>query len=320
MRLDGSGGGDAQQLQQADGDVRQRTAHSVELEALRQRVPRRQQRGHPGLDTRHKGQVVFVQDLVAGIPHGLQALARGDDVWQSVANFNVFFEALVLLVLRIVFVRHAPLVASKDGTGLQGAGDLAVACNAVWGVAGGFNGVGSVQGRIIEGQLHEIALDGLAHVSQAVLAVQLVAAHDLVFVQGDSGDANLEALKEAGDVAHRSANAAANVHHVAIRTQLQLRGQVILMTTDRFGKRLKLVLEAEVEAAAPAPFVKDSRQIVVCIDQLLVRGVAFSGVFGVQILVGGNAGINRLARRQIAFLEREKQRRNERRHTSFYSW
>jgi hypothetical protein len=59
----------------------------------------------------------------------------------------------------------------------------------------------------------------------------------------------------------------------------------------------------KVKAGTPTPFVKDSGEIVIGIDELFVVGSAGFGVFGVQVPVGIGAVFDGSGTRKTLFLK-----------------
>ncbi len=89
-------------------------------------------------------------------------MGHGGDVGQPVPFFDLLFDSHVLGVGGVVFVGEAPFVAGEDGSRFEDAVDFGVAFEAVGSVAGGFDGVGGVEGGGGEGLGHEVSLHGAA--------------------------------------------------------------------------------------------------------------------------------------------------------------
>eukprot|EP00968_Pinguiococcus_pyrenoidosus_P013369 scaffold1220_cov259-Pinguiococcus_pyrenoidosus.AAC.41 len=209
----------------------------------------------------------------------------------------------MVLVGRVVVVRHAPLVAREDGARLQHPLDLRVDLDTVRRVAGRLDGVGRVEGAVLERHLHEVALHALALPFEALRAVQLIAAVHLVLVQRDARDVG---LGEARDVPHRAADAAAHVQHFGAGVRAQAAGEVVLVALDRAREGLALEAVGEVEALAPSPLVEQGAQVVVGVHQRLVGRIApLRAVRLVQLVVRVDAVVHLRAAGQLALLAAE---------------
>jgi hypothetical protein len=81
------------------------------------------------------------------------------------------------------------------------------------------------------------------------------------------------------------------------------------MASNRFIKRLPLVLKGKMKGTAPSPFVKDGGQIVIGIHERLIRRFALLRGRGIVIVQGGivvHAVLYRIGTRQ-AFLLYKKE-------------
>mmetsp|Transcript_905 Transcript_905/g.1834 ORF Transcript_905/g.1834 Transcript_905/m.1834 type:complete len:225 (+) Transcript_905:256-930(+) len=151
-------------FQKPKARVGQEVTQPVELKPLRERIPGRKQREHPGLSALLCAvivinQVALFQQLETGLLQRLQTDGSVANVWQSIPFLDLLFDPAMLCVFRVIFVGHAPLIASEDGTRLEHAVDLPIALDTIGGVACGLDGVGAVERRVLERHFHEIALD-----------------------------------------------------------------------------------------------------------------------------------------------------------------
>ena len=113
-----------------------------------------------------------------------------------------------------------------------------------------------------------------------VSLAQLVAPVDLILVQSEAGNVG---PGEFANVAHRSADAAADIQNLEVgrrRGKAKLAGQIVLVTADRFTKVLVRVTVGKVERLAPSPLVKERGEVVVRVDERLVISVALVGLVG----------------------------------------
>lgn len=111
----------------------------------------------------------------------VHALLLGGHVGQAVALLDLLLDRAVQLVVLVVLGRQAPLVAREHLSGLEHAEDLGVHTLALGGVAGGLDGVDTVEGVVGElVELHEIALHRGGATHEARRGVELVSALHLV--------------------------------------------------------------------------------------------------------------------------------------------
>ena len=153
-----------------------------------------------------------------------------------------------------------------------------------------------------ERQVHEISLNR-RDVGVRIARIQLVAPIDLVRIERDAGDL---ALQELGNVARRPRNAATDVENLfgVSKAVYQLGRQLVFVASNGFVKGLVGKLVAEMEGGSPSPFVKDGGQIVVSINELLVRRDArFRVGLAMQSAVLVNAVTNIVGTRQSLFLQ-----------------
>ncbi len=193
------------------------------------------------------------------------------EIGQAVALLDLLLDAAVLRVAAVVEVGEAPLVDREVGAGLEHALDALEEGDAVGRVAGGLDAVGGVVAVRLEGQVHEVRHDELAAVGEPGLLGELAAAADLVVVGVDAGDLGAGVL---GDVAHRAADAAAEVHGLHARVEAQLAGEEALVALERVAELLVLEARREVEAVAPAELVEVGDQVVVLVHQRAVGALA----------------------------------------------
>mmetsp|Transcript_41931 Transcript_41931/g.131056 ORF Transcript_41931/g.131056 Transcript_41931/m.131056 type:complete len:330 (-) Transcript_41931:365-1354(-) len=240
----------------------------VELEpGPLQWVPRGRERHVPGLPASLgavDGAVARLQHLEACVLEGLGADGGVHEVGQAVADLDVPLDLPVVGRGGVVAVRQAPLVAREDGSGLEHAEDLAVDLRAVGCVARGLDRVDAVEGRVREGQLHEVSLDKLHLAAHALAGGNGVASVHLELVDGDCLDLS---ASEAGDVPRRPADPAAAVQDLGALADAQAAGEVVLVPEDGLAEGLPGAAVREVEARAPAPLVELRRQVVIGVHQ-----------------------------------------------------
>jgi hypothetical protein len=210
----------------------------------------------------------------------------------------------------VVQIGEAPFVAGKDCSWFEYVEDLLIARSAIGCVTRGFNRIGSVKGLVLKGQSHEIALDARHIGVRCRGGVEFIASLYLIVIERETGNA---ALQERGNVTGWSGNAATHVQYMlawSVARRSQLRRQDIFMTSNRFVKRLPRVLKGKMKGTAPAPFVKDSGQIVIGIHERLIRRSAFLRGRGIVIVQGGivvHAILYRIGTRQAFFLYKKEQ-------------
>lgn len=107
---------------------------------------------------------------------------------------------------------------------------------------------------------HEVSLDEIELLRQALLRSVVSSSIDLIVVVVQTGDV---AAGELCDFARRSANTTSDVKHLHTLLDSDLVGKVVLMTGNRLIKGLAVGEAAEVEGLAPAILVQIGRQVVV---------------------------------------------------------
>mmetsp|Transcript_77223 Transcript_77223/g.165550 ORF Transcript_77223/g.165550 Transcript_77223/m.165550 type:complete len:200 (-) Transcript_77223:218-817(-) len=169
--------------------------------------------------------------------------------------------------LGIVFVGQAPLIADEHGSGFENAQDLAVDLQAVRCVACGLDGIGAIEVGVGEGQLHEVGLNQLHLIADALPEGNDVTTVNLEVIDGDG--LYLRAC-EARDVARRPADATTTIKEEVVFVNAETPGQVILMAEDGLAEALTLTPVGEVEARTPTPLIELRRQVVVGVDKLRI--------------------------------------------------
>ena len=171
----------------------------------------------------------------------------------------------MLLIIGIVLIRHAPLVAGKDRTGLQDAVNFGIHPHSIGRVARRLDGIRGIVARILERHAHEVALhrSALLRSQLRVSLAELVAPVDLILVQSEARNIG---AGEFANVAHGAADATSDVHYLEIgcrRRKTELAGQIMLVAADGFAKVLMRVTEGKVKRLPPAPLVKEGGEVVV---------------------------------------------------------
>jgi len=250
----GAGGGDAGLLEGGDHDVRGHHAGGGVTEAGEGVLA-----GEglvPGDLVRVVEAGVHVKGLedleAGGFEGGGDVLVQGN-VGEAVADLDSPLELLVLGVVGVVLGGHDPLVAAKQGSGLEDLEDLLEGLDLVRGVAGGLDGVGGVVAVLGEGDVHEVALGVVAELGEAGGVDLLGAALDLVVVVVEAGDLG---AGELGDVPKGATNTAADIEDPHALLEAQLEGEEVLGADDGLLEGLALVPLGKVEALAPSVLVK----------------------------------------------------------------
>ena len=248
-----------------------------------------------------EGHVAGFEELKTCFLHGVGAHTRVGNVGKSVALLNVFLDAFMLGVSLFVQVRHAPLVARKDRARFQHAENLFVDPHPVGCVTRRFNGVGSVELLVGKWHFHKVSLSESATIRHdGVLLAKLIAAIDLVLVEGQSRHVG---LGETTNVAEGTANATSDVEKLGGSGNAEFGSQFVLVTTNGLIEGLVSVPVGKMKGLTPAPLVKDSGQVVIGVDQILVFRVAFlHGLFLMQSIVILNAIVHTLGSLQTFLL------------------
>lgn len=148
--------------------------------------------------------VAGFNEFKAGVNHGLGADRCVTHIGKAVALLDRLFDPDVLGILLVVVVSEAPLVGGKDATRLEDTENLRVDTVAIWGMAGGLNGIDAVKAVVWEWQLHEVTLDEFDTVRGTLLLGEGVAALDLEVVDGNARNVS---ASEFGNVASRASDA-----------------------------------------------------------------------------------------------------------------
>jgi hypothetical protein len=126
-----------------------------------------------------------------------------------------------------------------------------------------------------------------------IFVTKFIPTIDLVLIEGEARHVG---KGEAANVAHWTANAAANVEDfVSIRAanEAKLAGEVVLMAADGFAEGFKGIAVGKVEGGTPTPFVKQSGKIVVTVDESLVFCISsFFVIFLMKFEVAINARVD----------------------------
>ena len=140
------------------------------------------------------------------------------------------------------------------GAWLEHSVDFTVHSLAAWCVTSSLNRVDSIEGRILEWKLHEVSLHRSCLIGQSAGLGQLVSAHHLVVVDGDSCHI---CTSEFRNVSQRSANAAANIQNLVALAHSDATSQVPLVALDTLVVGLTLTGVREMEALTPSPLVEE---------------------------------------------------------------
>lgn len=170
-----------------------------------------------------------LDNLETGGLHRLVDLGVVDDRRKAVALLDAKLDVVVLLVLlfvpvalvllsfqtspyiRVVFVGHAPLVHTKEAARLESLVDFAEASRLVGRVTGCLDRECGIVRARRDLERHKVGQDERAQVANAVLLIDAAGTLDLVVVVVDTGDA---CLRELGNVAHGTADSAADVERL----------------------------------------------------------------------------------------------------------
>mmetsp|Transcript_104337 Transcript_104337/g.271618 ORF Transcript_104337/g.271618 Transcript_104337/m.271618 type:complete len:395 (+) Transcript_104337:311-1495(+) len=249
------------------------------------RIPRRCQRDVPSLASLQVPvlhRIACLQDVEADVAQRLGANGGVHQVRQAVSNLDVLLNPAVVLILAIVLVGQAPLVAREDATGLEHPEDLAVDSSAVGSVASGLDGVHSIERVVLERKLHEVSLDELHLITEALTDGEGVAPVHLKLVDGHGLDVG---ACESRDVSGRPADTAAAVQKGGTLLRAQAAGQKVLMAEDGLLESLTFAPVGKVEARAPAPLVELRGKVVIGVHQVGVVLVAILGGLVLVVLV-----------------------------------
>lgn len=225
----------------------------------------------PGVGVGAVGKILVVQHLEAGGLHGVEGLGDLAHVGDAVALLDAEADLAVVQVVVVVLVGHEPLVDAKDAAGLEDAEDLAVDALERGGVDGSLDGVDGVERVVGEAHLHEVALDVVELVGQALLGGVGGGALNLVVVVVEAGNV---AAGELGNLAGRAADAAADVENLHALLDADAVSQVVLVAGNGLVEGLALGETAEVEGLAPAVLVQVGGQVVVVSGEGSVLGGA----------------------------------------------
>ena len=123
----------------------------------------------------------------------------------------------------------------------------------------GINGVERVLPKLL-GELHEVTLDKLDLVLKAQILGILGSTTDLesVVVQTDNVD-----VGESSDLACWTANTAADVQNAHAGLETHLRGEIVLVTSERSSEGFTLIESGEVERLRPGKLIQFGSTIVV---------------------------------------------------------
>lgn len=218
------------------------------------------QRVVPGGSVGAGSKILVVEELKAGILNGLDALRDSDHVGNTVTLLDTETNATVLGVVVVILVSHEPLVDTESTTGLQDTENLAVNTNQLGGVDGGLNGVDSIEGVVGELHLHEVTLDEVHLVGEALLLGVVGGTVDLVVVVVQTGDMSTAELDH---LAGGTTDTTANIQNLHAVLETGLHGEVVLVAGDSLVEGLTVGETAEVEGGAPTIFVEVGGQVVV---------------------------------------------------------
>lgn len=212
--------------------------------------------------------------------NGRKCLGDLAHVGDTVALLDSETNVSVVKVIVVILLSHEPLVDAEYATRLEDTEDLAVDSLKGGSVDRRLNRVNSVERVVREGHLlrstrtsarvirtcraigtyHEVTLDKLELVREALLLSIVGRAVNLVVVVVQAGDMT---SSELGNLAGRTADTAANVKDPHALLDSDAVCEVMLVAGNGLEKGLADAEAAEVERLAPSVFVKVGREVVI---------------------------------------------------------
>mmetsp|Transcript_9616 Transcript_9616/g.28126 ORF Transcript_9616/g.28126 Transcript_9616/m.28126 type:complete len:348 (+) Transcript_9616:533-1576(+) len=212
------------------------------------------------LEVLHEVEVLL--DLEAGCADLLEALLDAGRASGAVAVEMPPHEFLVLWVGGVPAGQEVVLHRHEAATGLKKPVRLLEGLGAIFAVQGALH----VEGRVVGVLLQTLHVQIVLHNKVAARlhpgrerGGDFLATHDLVLVDGETGDVG---ARRAHDAAQGAANAAAHVEHAVHVGHLQLLRNKVLRVKDGFRVRLVASASAKVEGVAPAVLVELRGQVV----------------------------------------------------------
>mmetsp|Transcript_34727 Transcript_34727/g.97924 ORF Transcript_34727/g.97924 Transcript_34727/m.97924 type:complete len:306 (-) Transcript_34727:55-972(-) len=212
-------------------------------------------------------EVLRFNELPPSLDQRFFDLLGGGDVRKTVADLDHPFNLLVLRVVGVVLVGHAPLVAAKVAPRFDDAQEFLEAVHLVRGVRGGLDLVDAVKVVVGEGDLHEVSLHKVDPPHQILTGRVELRPHDLVRIVVQTGDVG---LREPGDFAGRTTHATSDVQDFVALLHLHLQRQVVLVAGNARVEALELVPRRKVEGCSPAVLIKVGNKVVVEVGKVSV--------------------------------------------------
>mmetsp|Transcript_12347 Transcript_12347/g.30255 ORF Transcript_12347/g.30255 Transcript_12347/m.30255 type:complete len:351 (-) Transcript_12347:295-1347(-) len=193
-------------------------------------------------------------------PHQLKAhrLARilsllpGAHLRQTVAIVDLIHDAHVLGVLGVKLGGGHPLVGQEHGARLQHTEHLTIHHLQLGSVAGGLNGICTIEAVGLEGHVGEVSTHDSGQRSNALLGVVVSSTLHLVLVDGDPNNVR---TRHGSNGAHRPTHTTADIQNLVPGLGTENRGNTGLMCSLRLLPVLARQLGGEVERLAPTPLV-----------------------------------------------------------------
>lgn len=223
----------------------------------------------PGEGVVADGHVLVAEKLKASGLHGGEGLLDPAHVGDTITLLDAETNLTVSEVVVVVVLGHEPLVDTESTTGLEHTVNLAVDALEGGGVDGSLNGVDGVEAVVLEGHLHEVALDEVELLGQTLLGSVGGGAVDLVVVVVEASDVG---ARELGNLTRRATDTAANVQDPHALLDVHRVGEVVLVAGNGLVEGLAVGEATEVEGLAPAVLVQIGRKVVVVLRKGGVLG------------------------------------------------
>jgi len=223
---------------------------------------------------------------------------------KTVTEFDGVADTAVFFVGVVVVLGQNPFIADEARARLQDTENFSEELNAISGVAGGFNSVGTIDGGVSEGHLVEVTADVVGEVIKTEAGIVALGTRDLVGVVVDTSDLS---ASEADHVAEGTTNTAAEIDELVVVVPTSAEGEVVFVAFGSFFSGFAHVARGEVEGLTPTVLVEVSDEIVVFVDEGGGVGLAvfFGGVLTVEAFtkLGGSVTDIRVFIRDTTLLE-----------------
>lgn len=150
---------------------------------------------------------------------------------ETIAEFDSVTDTAVFFVGVVVVLGQNPFIADEARARLQDAEDFSEELDAVGGVAGGFNSVGTIDGGVSEGHLVEVTADVVREVIETEASIVALGTGDLVGIVVDTSDLS---ASEADHVAEGTADTTAEIDELVVVVPTGAEGEVVFVAFGGF--------------------------------------------------------------------------------------